>query len=154
MICRVDMREMLKKIIKNRILLLFILIIPAISSLFKSGYFPMHDDIQAMRLLEMDKCIKDGQIPCRWVPDMGFDYGYPQFNYYAPLPYYLMEGFHLGGLGYLDSVKAGFVVSFILSALGMYLLGKSLWGRAGGFISAFFYSYLPYLALECFAVGW
>src|SRR3989344_8578643 len=147
------MIEKLKKIIFSPIVLALIVAVPAFMALFKPGYFPMHDDISGIRLLEIDKCLKDGQIPCRWVPDMGYGYGYPQFNYYAPLPYYIMEVFHLTGLGYLDSVKAGFVLSFVLSGVGMYLLGKSLWGRAGGFISALFYSYLPYRAVDLFVRG-
>src|SRR3990170_1519118 len=106
--------------------LLLILIIPTFQALIRPGYFPMHDDMQAMRLLQMDKCVKDRQIPCRWVPDMGFGYGYPQFNYYAPLPYYIMETWHIAGMGYLDSVKVGFALSFVLSGVGMYLLGTSL----------------------------
>jgi len=113
----------------------------------------MHDDMQAMRLLQMDKCVKDGQIPCRWVPDMGYGYGYPQFNYYSPLPYYVMEGFYLKGLGYLDSVKAGFVVSVVISAFGMYLLGNSLWGKTGGMVSAFFFTFLPYRAVNMYVRG-
>jgi hypothetical protein len=113
----------------------------------------MHDDMQAMRLLQMDKCVKDGQIPCRWVPDMGYGYGYPQFNYYAPLPYYLMEVFHLVGLGFLDSVKAGFVASVLVSTLGMFLLGRSLWGNAGGFVSGLFYAYAPYRAVDIYVRG-
>ena len=133
--------------------LLLVLLIPTISSLLRPGYFPMHDDMQAMRLLQMDKCIKDGQVPCRWVPDMGYGYGYPQFNYYAPLPYYVMEVFHLAGFGFLDSVKSGFVVSVFLSAIGMFLLGKSLWGAPGGFISALFYTYAPYRALNMYVRG-
>jgi len=147
------MIDKFKKIFFSYWFLALVFSIPTFSTLIRSGYFPMHDDISAMRLLEMDKCVKDGQIPCRWVPDMGFGYGYPQFNFYAPAPYYLMEGFHLTGLGYLDSVKAGFIVSFILSTLGMYLLGKSLWGSLGGFVSAVFYSYLPYRAMDAFARG-
>ena len=147
------MIEKAKKIFFSFWFLAFILSIPTFWTLVRPGYFPMHDDISAMRLLQLDKCVNDGQIPCRWVPDMGFGYGYPQFNFYAPAPYYLMEGFHIAGLGYLDSVKAGFVVSFILSTLGMYLLGKSLWGSLGGFISAVFYSYLPYRAMDAFARG-
>ncbi len=147
------MIEKFKKIILSPLVLALIVAIPTFVSLLRPGYFPMHDDISAMRLYELDKCVKDGQIPCRWVPDMGFGYGYPQFNYYAPLPYYIMEAFHLTGLGFLDSVKAGFIISFVLSAVGMYLLGKSLWGRAGGFISAVFYLYLPYRAVDAFVRG-
>ena len=147
------MIEKIKRALFSPLTIVLILVIPTFMALLRPGYFPMHDDISAMRLLEMDKCVKDGQIPCRWVPDMGYGYGYPQFNYYAPLPYYIMEVFHLGGLGFLDSVKAGFVLSLILSALGMYLLGKSLWGRAGGFVSALFYSYLPYRAVDMYVRG-
>ena len=144
-------KSVLKKIVI--LVLLFLISYRAFSSLLRPGYFPMHDDMQAMRLLQIDKCIKDGQIPCRWVPDMGYGYGYPQFNYYSPTPYYIMEGFHLVGLGYLDSVKAGFVLSVILSAIGMFLLGNSLWGVNGGMLSALVYVYAPYRAVDMYVRG-
>ena len=135
------------------VFLILILSFFSFKSLLRPGYFPMHDDMQAMRVLQMDKCVKDGQIPCRWVPDMGYEYGYPQFIFYSPLPYYVMEGFHLLGFSFLDSVKAGFALSFILSGLTMFLLGKALWGNLGGFISAIFYIYAPYRASDAFSRG-
>jgi len=138
---------------KKVLLFLTVLLIPTFSVLLKPGYFPMHDDMQAMRLLQMDKCVKDAQIPCRWVPDMGYGYGYPQFNFYAPLPYYAMEGFHLVGLEYLDSVKAGFILSIFISLIGMYLLGDLLWGKYGGFISSLLYIYAPYRAVNMYVRG-
>jgi len=101
----------------------------------------------------MDKCIKDGQIPCRWVPDMGYGYGYPQFNFYAPFPYYSMEIFHLLGLGFLDSIKVVFALSVLVSTFGMFLLGKSLWGNTGGLISALLYAYAPYRAVDMYVRG-
>lgn len=145
----------IKKFLRTKaiFLLFLVLIIPAFSKLIRPGYFPMHDDLQAIRLLQIDKCVKDGQIPCRWVPDMGYGYGYPQFNYYNPLPYYLMEGFHLFGLSYLDSIKLGFIASVLVSAVGMFLLGKSLWGTAGGFISGLLYTYAPYRAVDIYVRG-
>ena len=144
-----------KNFFKNNffLVILFILIIPTFRPLVRPGYFPMHDDMQAMRLLQLDKCVKDAQIPCRWVPDMGYGYGYPQFNYYAPLPYYIMEAFHLSGFGFLDSVKIGFILSIIVSAIGMYFLWSSLWGKTGGFVSAFLYSYAPYKAVDIYVRG-
>jgi hypothetical protein len=122
-------------------------------SLLKPGYFPMHDDMQAMRVLQMDKCFRDGQIPCRWVPDMGFGYGYPQFLYYSPLPYYLMEAVHLSGFSVLDSVKIGFALSFVASGLSMFLLGQALWGSWGGLVSAIFYVYAPYRVSDVYTRG-
>jgi hypothetical protein len=146
---------MINRLFSKNVLTVFLLVllIPTYSALLQSGYFPMHDDMQAMRLLQIDKCISDGQIPCRWVPDMGFGYGYPQFNYYAPLPYYVMEIFHLVGFGFLDSVKIGFSLSIVVGALGMFLLGRSLWGRVGGLVSALVFTYAPYKAVDLYVRG-
>lgn len=141
---------------KQRIIWFFAIVLLSIfsfSSLLRSGYFPMHDDMQAMRVLQMDKCVKDGQIPCRWVPDMGYGYGYPQFIYYSPFPYYLMEVFHLSGFQIIDSVKIGIILGFLLSGAAMYLLGRSLWGNFGGIVSAVFYIYAPYHASDIYTRG-
>lgn len=140
---------------KNKLflLLIFFLSIPTFVALLRPGYFPMHDDMQAMRLLQMDKCIMDFQIPCRWVPDMGYGYGYPQFNFYSPLPYYFMEGVHLLGVGILDSVKVGFLITIFISAVGMYLLGEKLWGKWGGALSALLFVYAPYRAVDMYVRG-
>ena len=145
---------MIKLPFRNKyFVLLLLLIIPAFAALMKSGYFPMHDDIQGMRVLEMQKCMHDYQIPCRWVPDMGYGYGYPQFNYYAPLPYYLMATPTLLGLGILTSVKLGFLLSILGSGISMYFLGKKLWGVRGGIISALLYTYAPYRAVDVYVRG-
>lgn len=135
------------------VILLIFLTIPLFRKIVRPGFYPTHDDIQAMRVLQMDKCVKDLQIPCRWVPDMGFGYGYPQFNYYPPLPYYTMELVHLTGVSILGSVKAGVALGFLLSALAMYLLGNELFGKRGGFLSALFYVYAPYLATDVYNRG-
>ena len=134
-------------------LIFILLIILPFSSLLNYGYFPMHDDMQAMRLLQMRKCLDDFQIPCRWVPDMGYGYGYPQFNFYPPLPYYIMTLFTYFSISYLDAVKIGFILTFIISGLGMYLFSKQLWGHKGALISTIFYLYLPYRATNVYARG-
>lgn len=134
-------------------LLLFLLVIPAFLALLKPGYFPMHDDIQGMRVLQMHKCVLDMQLPCRWVPDMGYGYGYPQFNFYSPLPYYLMEIPVAFGAQVLSSVKLGFLVSLVAASYSMYLLGSCLWGKKGGIISALFYTYAPYRAVDIYVRG-
>ena len=57
------------------LVLIFIVGVLAARSLFTSGYFIMHDDLQMMRQLTMEKCFQDSQIPCRWSPDMGYGFG-------------------------------------------------------------------------------
>jgi len=135
------------------IVFLLLLFVPAIWDLLKPGYFPMHDDMQVFRLFEFDKCIKDGQLPCRWVPDGGFGYGYPLFQFYPPLPYYLAEGFFLLGVNLFWSVKLLFIFAFIVSGLGMYLLVKNFFGRLAGIVAAVFYVYAPYHSVDIYVRG-
>ena len=99
----------------------FILTFSLLWPLFAAPYFTHHDDVQVIRLYEMDKCFKDYQIPCRWVPDLGGLYGYPIFNYYAPLPYYFGELIYFVTHSLLISVKVMFAVSFLGAYIFMYL---------------------------------
>lgn len=135
------------------IIIFIFFIVLSFKSLLLPGYFTMHDDLQAGRLYQMDLCVKDGQIPCRWIPDMGYGYGYPLFNFYPPLPYYIGEILHLIGFSFLDSVKILFILGLIFSGLFAYLLGKELWGKYGGFVVGTFYLYAPYHAVDVYVRG-
>ncbi|MCL5019732.1 MAG: 6-pyruvoyl-tetrahydropterin synthase-related protein, partial [Patescibacteria group bacterium] len=121
--------------------------------LVAAPYFTHHDDVQIIRLFEMNKCIQDNQIPCRWVPDLGGLYGYPLFNYYAPLPYYYGEIFYLLTGNLIFSAKVMFATAFIGSFLFMYLLGSKIWGNVGGSLSAVFYSFAPYHSVDFYVRG-
>lgn len=132
------------------IFLLLILIVPAFRDIIRPGFFPMHDDLQFTRQLMMDECFKDGQIPCRWSKHLGYGYGYPLFNYYPPLPYYIGQPFRWLGLQYVDVVKVVVVLNFIVSAVTMYLLAKEFWGRWGGLISGLLFVYAPYHAVDIY----
>ena len=135
-------------------ILIVIFTIPAVWNLLRPGFFPMQDDLQAFRVQQMDKCFDDGQIPCRWVPDAGYGYGYPQFNYYPPFPYYVGAVIHRVGIQYIDVVKILFVTGYIFSALTMFLLvNELLKNKWAGFVSAVLYTYIPYKAVEVYVRG-
>ena len=121
--------------------------------IFEKGYFNMHDDLQMMRQLEIEKCFMDGQIPCRWVPDMGYGYGFPLFNFYPPLPYFVGEVFRVVQFSFIDTVKLTFALSFLLSGLTMYFLAKEFFGKWGGVISSIFYIWAPYHAVDIYVRG-
>jgi len=148
---------MLAKLFKSRFfwpILLVILIVPTFTFLLKPGlYWNMHDDMQMIRQLEMEKCLKDGQIPCRWTPDLGYNYGYPLFNFYPPLPYFVGQIFRTFGLTYIATIKLTAIVLIVTSALAMYLLANSLTGPVGGFLAAIFYTYAPYHAVNIYIRG-
>jgi len=134
-------------------ILTFILIIPAFSFLLKPGYYNMHDDMQMIRQLEMEKCLMDGQIPCRWTPDLGYGYGYPLFNFYPPMPYIVGQVFRTLNFSFVDSIKLTAIAQIVLSALFMYLLASSIFGKVGGFLSSIFYAYAPYHAVNIYIRG-
>lgn len=133
---------------------LVLLFIPAIWNLFKPGYFNMHDDLQVMRIYEMDKCFSDGQIPCRWVPDMGYGYGQAMFNFYSAFPYYLGEIFRLlTPLSIIWTVKILFAISIVGAGFGMYFLAREFWGKWGGIMAAVLYTYAPYHSVDVYVRG-
>ena len=139
---------MLKKII----ILFFVSLIMG-WQLLRPGFYSMHDDLQVMRLFEMNRCFENGQIPCRWVPDLGQNYGQPLFNYYSPLPYYLGEAVHLVGLSLIDTVKLLFLLSLFLSGIFVYLFSKEFLKRNSALVAAIAYMTVPYHAVDIFVRG-
>ena len=83
------------------ILILFFSLV-AIFPLLQPGFFSFHDNTQVQRVYEMHRALADGHFPVRWVQNLGYGYGYPIFNFYAPFAYYI------GGLSafFVDSLIA------------------------------------------------
>ncbi len=113
----------------------------------------MHDDTQPSRIFEMAKSLKDGQFPVRLVADLGYGFGYPLFNFYAPLPYYIGAIFHIGGAGVITSTKIMFSVAMIASGITMYLLVCEIAGVLPALLSSVFYIYAPYHAVDLYVRG-
>lgn len=145
----------MKDIIRNNayFLLGFILALSTLWPMVAAPYFTHHDNVQIIRLHEMDECFKDLQIPCRWVPNLGNLYGYPLFNYYAPFPYYFGELSYYLTKSLTVAVKIMFTTALVGSYVFMYLLASKLWGKAGGMISATFYIFAPYHAVVLYVRG-
>src|SRR3989339_1677275 len=125
----------------------------AVKALFAPGFFTMHDDTQVARVYEMGKALKDGMFPVRWAADLGYGYGYPIFNFYAPLAYYFGGLFTLAGVDALIAAKLMIGLGILLSGIFMYLLAREFFGEAGGILSALFYVYAPYHAVEIYIRG-
>jgi hypothetical protein len=124
-----------------------------VSTLFRAGYFPMHDDTQVTRVYEMSVAIKDGQLPVRWVKDLGYGYGYPIFNFYAPLAYYVGSFISLVGPDPLTATKYMIILGLVMAGLTMYFFARSFWGVTGGIVAAAFYLYAPYHAVNVYVRG-
>jgi len=126
---------------------LVVLSVPVWRPLTQPGYVVgLEFGMPPILLYEMDRCFDDGQLPCRWTPDVLQGYGVPAFSYHGPLPYYVGEVIHLGGAGFLDTVMALYIIAFLLSALFMFLLARQFWGNLGGLVAAVFFVYAPWQA--------
>ncbi len=143
------------KILKDNFLLLvlFALSIFAVLPLFHSGFFNIHDDAQVQRVFEMKTALQDGMFPVRWVPDLGYGYGYPIFNFYGPLPYYIGAMFMFLGVSALGATKLMIFLGVVGAGISMFFLAKEFWGKFGGLLSALLYLYAPYHGLNTYVRG-
>ncbi len=80
----------------------------------------------------------------RWAPDFAFGFGYPVFNYYAPLTYYLGAAYGRFFGGPVAGVKFVLVMSAYVGAVGMYLFGRDHWNNVAGVVSAAAFALAPY----------
>jgi len=135
------------------LILVLILSFWAIKPLFIAGFFPMHDDTQVARVYEMGKMLSSGVFPVRWVPDLGYGYGYPIFNFYAPLAYYVGGIFVLLGFDALTGTKIMMALGVIPAGVFMYFLARKFFGELGGIVSGLFYVYAPYHAVDIYVRG-
>lgn len=103
-------------------------------------------ELHIFRLHELSYLVRGGEFYPRWAPNFYHGYGYPIFNYYAPLTYYLALPLEL--LPSVDAVlasKAVLVAGMLLGGLGIYGYTRDLWGRGAGYVAAALYVYSPYL---------
>ena len=118
----------------------------AIGPLMQPGYFwGAHDARHAVYFLfEFNRAIQDGVWYPRWAPDFTFGYGYPFFNIYGPLAFYVGEVFHLLGFGFVDSTKIVFALALVLSGVTMFLFVRRLAGSRAALVAGLVYVYVPY----------
>lgn len=124
-----------------------------VKPLFAPAYFSMHDDTQVARVIVMGRALRNGQFPVRWVSDLGYGYGYPLYNFYGPLPYYVGGALYAVGVDAVWATKTMMAVGMMLAGVFMYALGQSLFGRLAGVLAAVLYAYAPYHAVQLYVRG-
>jgi hypothetical protein len=135
-------------------LLVFLLTLPALYPLLGAGIFASHDGLHHIfRLFDLLQSLRDGAAFPRWLPNLGFGYGYPLLNYYAPLAYYLALPFMALGSAPILAIKIVYMLGFFGASFGMYTLGRPFLGRAGAVLAAAAYTYLPYHLADAYVRG-
>ncbi|MCL4374666.1 hypothetical protein M1523_02290 [Patescibacteria group bacterium] len=134
-------------------LLLVIITLPAWFILLNQYYPSMHDDQHIARLFLLDQGLKQGYLYPRWVDWLGFGFGYPLFNFYPPLIYYVAEAFHLLGFSLIWSIKLMIITGFIGAAAGIYVFVKTGLGRRAGILAATLFTFFFYHAVTVYVRG-
>ncbi|OGJ37801.1 MAG: hypothetical protein A2383_01795 [Candidatus Pacebacteria bacterium RIFOXYB1_FULL_39_46] len=143
------------KKIKTWLPLYFLILIFLASSwsLFSPKFFRIHDYTHAGRIAEMTRALGDGHFPVRWTQNFGFGYGMPLFEFYGPLPFYLGAIIYWLSADVVLAIKALFLVVNAGTIMGGYLLGKKLFGKSGGLLTAAALTLAPYRAVNLFVRG-
>lgn len=122
--------------------------------LYKPNFYTSHDGAhQVVRLYYFDQALRDGQIPPRWAGGLLNGYGYPLFIFSYQLPWIMAEPFYAAGLSIFASIKAVFILGFIISGISMYFLSRSIYGRLAGLGATALYLYAPYRFSNIFVRG-
>jgi len=141
---------------RHHLLLLLVCVcigLAAAQPMLVTGRLPKASDslFHLHRLVEVDALLRQGIVYSRWAPDLASGFGYPLFNYYAPLSYYLPEALHLLGLPFVAALLAGFVLALICSAVAMYAWAREPLGEGAAVVAAAAYVFSPYAMLNLIA---
>lgn len=120
----------------------------AAAPLVRVPFFASDDGlVHLWRLWEYARVGAASGLPVRWAPDAAYGFGTPLFTFYNPLAYALGALPVWLGTTAADATKVVFALSFVLAALGAYLLGASWNPRhplAAGLCAALLYTLVPY----------
>ena len=105
------------------------------------------------RAVQLAASLREGDLYPRWAPDFAQGLGYPIFNFYAPLTYYLLDGLHWLGLTFVAAFKALYFLDFLACGVGMYLFARESLGVRGGLLAAAAYVYTPYRFVDAYVRG-
>jgi len=106
------------------------------------------------RVHQMAAAISAGHLPPRWMPDAAYGLGYPFWNYYGPLAYFVAGGIVVLGGGYVGAIKVSGLVAYLAAAAGAYRLARETWGsRAAGLLGSAAYTLAPYHLVNLYVRG-
>lgn len=144
--------QRMARLVSGRAALVVVISVFAWGALVGPPYFlNAHDAPHSLFFLnQFDQAIRDGVLYPRWGVDFALGYGYPLFNVYSTLAFYVAEGFHLLGASLTGAVKLTYVLSFVLSGLTMYTFGKRVLSPQAGVLAAVVYTYAPYRLLDIY----
>lgn len=120
-----------------------------------AGHLPWRGDglLHLYRLVELERAVTHGEIYPRWLPDLGYGFGFPLFNYYGPLSYYLLLLPRALGFSAPAAVQIGYALALLGLSAGVFYWGRALFGTVAGLVAAFAAAYSPYFLYDALHRG-
>ena len=100
------------------------------------------------RAVALGGLLEQGHLFPRWSAQMAQGYGFPFFNFYAPLSSYAVVLLHWAGLAYPIAIRAAFALILWAAGGAAFLFVRSLWGTRAGLAAAAAYVLAPYLSYD------
>lgn len=100
------------------------------------------------KALVLEEVLLAGHFPARWMPQMAWGYGYPHFNYYAPLASFGLIGLHQLGFTYPLAFHLLLSACVWLAGVGTFRFVREWWGEAAGLVAGVAYLTAPYFAFD------
>ncbi len=106
------------------------------------------------RTLDMAENLRHGIFPPRWMAHAAYDLGYPFFNHYAALPFYLSGGLTALSLSPILAIQATQTLGFLLAALTMALWARRVYAnRWAVLLAAAAYTFAPFHLVNVYVRG-
>ncbi len=83
------------------------------------------------RLHQLETAVLHGHFPVRWMPDANYGYGYPFYNFYAPLSIYITFLFRLIGFSFARAIQLSHLLGYLVAGWGTFALVRRWFGHPG-----------------------
>ncbi len=95
-----------------------------------------------------------GVFPPRWMSHAAYGLGFPFFNYYAALPYYVSGGLTALGMNVLSAIQATQTLGFIMAAVTMGLWsGRVFRSNTARLLAVTAYTFAPFHLVNVYVRG-
>ena len=112
-----------------------------------------HSEYHALRVLLVADLWRSGEFIPRWVPELAGGLGYPLFIYYGWLSYALAAELNVLGVAPVTALNAVTIAAALWQAVGAWMLGRQLGGRAGAWVAWVLFAFAPYQLVNLYVRG-
>jgi hypothetical protein len=106
-----------------------------------------------IRAYELAENLRAGVFPARWMPDATYGLGYPFFNFYASLPFYVAALLNVAGVDLMVAIKLTQTLGMVAAGLAMWVFARRMLSPWGSALAACAYVLAPFHLVNVYVRG-